>query len=310
MSLSHRERGHQTQKAALVSLAVGLTIIALQLYAYFQTNALVMLASMLESVGDAIAAATAFYALRVAHRAPDKNHRWGHGKAEPLVTLGQAAFVAGSGIYFLIQSFSRLLSPEPVESTPIGITIMVISSVLILALLIYQHRVVDRTHSMSIKADFLHYMNDMLVNIVVIISLLISGMGFDRFDGAASMLISFYILFSAWKLARGAAEQLMDKEMKDEDRHIISEIILAHHGVSGMHDLRTRQSGPDVFIDAHVEMPGDLTLHDAHHITEMLEDALRRRYPTAQIILHQEPAGIEDHKLDEAIQQTSGRADA
>jgi len=305
MSLSHHERGHQTQKAALVSLGVGLSIIALQLFAYFQTNALVMLASMLESVGDAIAAATAFYALRIAHRAPDKNHRWGHGKAEPLVTLGQATFIAGSGIYFLIQSGARLLSPEPVEATGIGITIMVISSVLILALLIYQHRVVDRTHSMSIKADFLHYMNDMLVNVVVIVALLISGMGLEWFDGAASLVISLYILYTAWKLACTAARELMDVEMDDEDRHIISEIILAHHGVSGMHDLRTRRSGPDVFIDAHVEMPGHLSLQEAHHVTEMLEEALLRRYPTARIILHQEPAGIDDEKLDEVIEQKS-----
>jgi ferrous-iron efflux pump FieF len=302
MPLSHHARGQQTQSAALCSLAVGLSIVALQLYAYFQTNALVMLASMLESVGDAIAAATVFWALRIAHRAPDKNHRWGHGKAEPLVTLGQATFIAGSGIYFLIQSFFRLLEPQSVEATGIGITVMVISSILILALLIYQHRIVDKTHSMSIKADFLHYMNDMLVNIVVIIALLVAGMGMDWFDGAASMLISFYILYSAWKLARGAAQQLMDLEMKDEDRHLISEIILAHHGVSGMHDLRTRQSGPDIFIDAHVEMSGDLSLYDAHHITELLEAALRRRYANAQIILHQEPAGIEDEKLDETIE--------
>jgi len=304
MSLTHHERGHQTQKAALVSLSVGLSIIALQLFAYFQTNALVMLASMLESVGDAIAAATSFYALRIAHRSPDRNHRWGHGKAEPLVTLGQAMFIAGSGIYFLIQSAARLILPEPIEATGIGITVMLISSALILALLIYQHRIVDRTHSMSIKADFVHYLNDMIVNGIVIVALLLSAIvDWNWFDGAASMIVSIYILYSAWKLARAAASELMDLEMDDESRHIISEIILAHHGVSGLHDLRTRRSGPDIFIDAHVEMSGHLSLQEAHYITELLEAALRRRFPNAQIILHQEPTGIDDEKLDKVIGQ-------
>lgn len=302
MSLTRHERGHLTQTAASISLAVALAIIAMQLFAYFQTNAMVMLASVLESVADAVASGMSLFALHAAHRGPDYNHRYGHGKAEPLVALAQAAFIAGSGIYFLLQAANRLINPQPVESATFGIVIMLASSALILGLLMYQHRIVRRTHSMSIKADFVHYMNDLVVNFVVIAALVMCRWsGWQWVDSASGILIAGYILCSAYPLGRRAANELMDLEMDDAARQRILKIIRANSAVSGVHDLRTRRSGPDVFIEAHVEMPPQMTLTEVHHVTDELEAALRKKFPTAYITLHQEPAGIQDHRLDKII---------
>ena len=302
MSITHHERSHLTQKAACISSLVGLTLVAIQLYAYFTTNAMVILGSVLESIVDTLMSAVALLALRTAHRGPDHNHRWGHGKAEPLAAMGQATFVAGSGIYFILESIKRILKPESVTSAPLGIWVMVASSLLIFALLIYQHRIVDRTHSLSIKADFLHYLNDMVVNGVVIVSLWICcDLNYHWVDAVASILIALYILFSAYRLGRAAANQLMDLEMADDARAEILAVICAHPSVTGVHDLRTRQSGPDIFIEAHVEMPPTMTLTDVHLVTDAVESALHRKFPTAHIMLHQEPAGIQDQKLDEVL---------
>lgn len=302
MSLHHHERSHLTQRAASISALVGALLVAIQLYAYFTTNALVILGSVLESVVDTIMSLTSLFALRTAHRGPDHNHRYGHGKAEPLVAMGQAAFVAGSGVYFILESIKRMMKPEIVESTTVGIWVMVISSLLILALLIYQNRVVNRTHSLSIKADFLHYLNDMVVNGVVIASLwLCCSLNYHWIDAAASIGIGIYVMFSAFRVGKTAAGELMDLELDDASRQTMLKIIRAHPSVSGVHDLRTRRSGPDVFIEAHVEMSGEMTLDAVHIVTDALEDSLREKFPTAHITLHQEPAGVNDHKLDEAI---------
>lgn len=304
MSLSHAERSHLTQRAALISFGVALVIIAMQLYAYYMTNAMVVLASVLESVMDAVASATALFALRQAHRPADENHRYGHGKAEPLVTLGQAAFIAGSGVYFIIQSVSRIIDPEPITQNGLGIQIMLLSSALIIILLVYQHRVVQRTKSLSIKADFLHYLNDVIVNGMVIVSLWLGGSrDWPWLDGTASIIIASYILLAAWQLGKTAAGELMDLELSDPERNHILEIIRANRAVEGVHDLRTRRSGPDIFIEAHVEMAPHMSLVAVHHVTDMIESALKMEFPTAHITLHQEPAGIQDEKLDEVIKR-------
>lgn len=306
MPLHHHERSHMTQRAAGISLAVALVLIAMQLYAYFETNAMVILASVLESVIDAIASAAALFALRTAHKGPDHNHRYGHGKAEPLVTLGQAAFVAGSGVYFILESIQRMLNPEPLQSTGIGIAVMMVSSLMILALLLYQSNVIRRTRSMSIKADFLHYMNDMVVNGLVILALLLSHIqGYHWIDAGMSIIIALYILYAAYRLGRDAAGELMDLELQPKERNAILGIIQQTPGVSGVHDLRTRRSGPDVFIEAHVEMLGQMTLDESHQITDRLESALLAEFPTAHITLHQEPAGIQDHRLDAFIRDSA-----
>ncbi|HCM83844.1 MAG TPA: divalent metal cation transporter FieF, partial [Rhodospirillaceae bacterium] len=304
MSLTHLERSHLTQRAAGISLFVALLIIAMQLYAYFMTNAMVVLASVLESVMDAIASATALFALHTAHRPADDNHRYGHGKAEPLVAMAQAAFLAGSGIYFIIQSASRIIHPEPIQQTDLGINIMLISSGIIIALLFYQHRIVLRTQSLSIKADFLHYLNDIIVNGMVILSLWLgSSRDWPWLDGTASIIIAVYILFSAYRLGKTAVGELMDIELGTADRQHILGIMQAHKAVEGVHDLRTRRSGPDIFIEAHVEMAPHMSLQAVHHVTDMIENALRMEFPTAHITLHQEPAGIQDEKLDEQIKR-------
>lgn len=310
MSLSHSERSQLTTRAALISLAVAFVIIAMQLYAYYMTNAMVVLASVLESVMDAIASGTSLFALYTAHRPADHNHRYGHGKAEPLVAMAQAAFIAGSGIYFIIQAVSRIIDPEPVTHTGLGIAVMIISSLLIAALLIYQHKIVRRTDSLSIKADFLHYLNDIIVNAMVIVSLMLNGMrDWPWLDGAASVIIGSYILFAAWQLGKSAVGELMDVELSTEERQHILGIMQANRAVEGVHDLRTRRSGPDIFIEAHVEMAPHMSLQAVHHVTDMIENALRMEFPTAHITLHQEPAGIQDEKLDEAI-KTQAKSNA
>ena len=298
-------RSQMTQNAARISVLVGLLLVTLQLFAYYMTNAMVILASVLESVMDTLASATALFALYTAHRPADHNHRYGHGKAEPLVTMGQAAFVAGSGIYFFFHAFGRLLKPEPISHNSLGVAVMVISTLVIIALLIYQRSVIARTQSMSIKADYLHYLNDVGVNAVVIIALLFGGAGYALWlDPLASMGIALYVLYSAFQLGHSAVGELMDVELPDDERAKISSIILAQQGVVALHDLRTRRSGPLVFIESHIEIPGHMSLLAAHDITDRIELALVEQFPHAHITLHQEPAGLDDARLDNKILQS------
>ena len=226
---------------------------------------------------------------------PDREHRFGHGKAEPLAALAQSTFIAGSAIFILIEAGYRIYQPKAIQHGDIGIAVMVVAIVLTFALTRFQSYVVKRTGSLAIRADSLHYLGDLLINGAVIAAILLSAeLGWNWADPVFGVAIAGYILITAWRIARGAYDMLMDRELPDEDRQKIYRIVMAHPEVMAMHDLRTRASGPLTFIQFHIEMNGGLTLYRAHEAADEVEASVRRSYAGAEIIIHQDPYGVEE----------------
>ncbi|MDH5557609.1 MAG: cation diffusion facilitator family transporter, partial [Alphaproteobacteria bacterium] len=223
----------------------------------------------------------------------DREHRFGHGKAEALAAMAQSAFIAGSAVLLLFHAGERFIHPRPLAAPATGIWVMVVSIVLTVLLVAFQLWVVRRTKSVAVAADSLHYKGDILVNIAVIAALILgSWFGFLYADPIFGTVIAVYILYNAGQIVREALDMLMDRELPDDERRKIRDIALAHAEVDSLHDMRTRRSGQTSFIQFHLVMNAELTLLKAHEVSDEVELELRRTFPDAEIMIHQDPTGI------------------
>ena len=281
--------------ATYASVSVAGLLIAAKFAAWLETGSVALLSSLVDSLLDAVASLVNLIAVRHAMSPADREHRFGHGKAEPLAVLGQSAFIIGSAMLLLAEAVRRLIWPVPVENPPAGIAVMVLSIVVTIALVLYQRHVVRRTGSIAITADELHYRGDLVVNVSVIIALVLAPiLGLPILDPLFGAGIGIWILYSAARLVRLSLLQLMDHELPDDERERIREIAQSHPDVVAAHDLRTRIAGPTAFIQIHIEMDGTLSLLRAHEISDEVEAQLRAAYPHAEVMIHQDPEGIEE----------------
>jgi ferrous-iron efflux pump FieF len=281
--------------ATYASVTVAAVLIAVKFAAWLETGSVALLSSLVDSLLDAAASVVNLIAVRHAMSPADREHRFGHGKAEPLAVLGQSAFITGSALLLLAEAVRRLLWPVPVENPPAGIAVMVFSIAVTIGLVLYQRYVVRRTGSIAVTADELHYRGDLVLNLSVIAALVLgSVLGLPILDPLFGAAIGVWIVYSAARLARLSLIQLMDHELPDDEREKIRAIAQSHPDVVAAHDLRTRTAGPTAFIQLHIEMDGALSLIRAHEISDEVEAKLRNAYPHAEVIIHQDPEGVEE----------------
>src|ERR1700731_4086726 len=281
--------------ATYASVAVAAVLISVKFAAWLETGSVALLSSLVDSLLDIVASLVNLVAVRHAMSPADREHRFGHGKAEPLAVLGQSAFIIGSAMLLFAEAVRRLLGPVPVGNPPAGIAVMVFSIAVTLGLVLYQRYVVRRTGSIAVTADELHYRSDLVLNIGVIVALVL-GSAFDQplLDPLFGAAIGVWIVYSAVRLTRLSLFQLMDHELPDDEREKIRAIAQSHPDVAAAHDLRTRVAGPTAFIQIHIEMDGGMSLIRAHEISDEVEALLRAAYPNAEVIIHQDPEGIEE----------------
>ena len=290
------------KKATLASVSLAITLSLLKTFGALYTGSLSVLTSMIDSLADIFASSVTYIAVKVSSKPASRNHRYGYGKAEALSALIQSAFVAGSGLFVLYDGISRLITPRPLEAAGIGIIIMVISLISTLALIMFQKRVCRITLSQAICADSAHYTVDVITNAAIILTLIMVKL-FDIswFDTLTAFVVSSYLLINAYKLARDAVAMLLDHELPDSIRDRVREIVLEEDGVRGMHDLRTRDLGGAYLFEFHLELDGNLPLYEAHEHADRVEAAITHCFPGAQVIIHEDPAGLEEDRLDHKI---------
>lgn len=288
--------------AAVASVGVATTLICAKLAVWIITGSVAVLGTLIDSGLDAIASIVTFISVRQAAQPPDHAHRYGHGKAEAIGALIQAGFVLGSAFFLANEAIRRLIAPQPVTQGGVAIVVLLFAILLTMALLGFQRFVVKRTGSIAISADSLHYRADLFTNLAVILAMvLVEATGWVMLDPLFGLGIVGLLLYSALGVARRALDMLMDRELPVEARARIRRLALGHPKAHDVHDLRTRQAGSDVFIELHLELDGDLDLEQAHAITHEVEARIRAAFPEADILVHQEPAGLEDARLDAAI---------
>ena len=296
LSTGAEETARLLRLATYASISVALVLIAAKLVAWGLSDSVSLLATLIDSVLDALASMINLVAVRHALIPADKEHRFGHGKAEALAGLSQSMFIAGSAGFLLLEAGRRIISPIAVEAVGLGMLVMVFSIVATLLLLAVQNHVIRKTNSTAIRADALHYRTDLLVNGSVILALWLSVRGWAGFDALFACAIAIYILYSAWEIIKVSYDHLMDRELPDEQREEIKTLILGQKSVRGMHDLRSRHSGTVTFIQFHLELDDDLSLLEAHKISDEVEMHLLEAYPGSEIIVHIDPQSVVGHE--------------
>lgn len=276
----------------MLSLAVAVTLIALKTWAWLVSGSVAILASLADSALDLAASVITFFAVRYAAAPPDREHRFGHGKAEAFAGLLQGGLVAVSGLIIAAEAVPRLFAPEPISHGYESILVMLLSIALTAGLVAYQTRAVRRTGSVATRADRLHYAGDLGANAVVLLGIGAGAyLGIGWADPAAALLIAAWLVYGSLKVAREAADHLLDREVPDATRARIRSLAEADQRILRVHDLRTRTSGPYMHIQFHVELDPDLSLEAAHGIVVAAENRIRDQFPTADIIIHPDPKG-------------------
>ncbi len=283
------------RSASYASVCVAALLIAIKIVAYFMTDSVALLSSLVDSLLDILASLVTLVAVRHAQTPADREHRFGHGKAEALSALAQSAFIIGSAVLLLFEAGNRMVHPRTIVRPEIGVYVIAASIVVTLALVSYQRWVVRQTSSVAIGADSLHYRADLLLNAAVLAAIVLSSwFGWPYADPIFAALIAFYIAYNAWKIVQDALDMLMDRELPTEDRQNILAIANGHPDARHIHDLKTRRSGATTFIQLHLEMDPDLSLLRAHEIADEVEAAIQDAYPEAEVIIHQDPEGVEE----------------
>jgi ferrous-iron efflux pump FieF len=276
--------------ATYASATTASVLIATKLGAWILTDSVALLSSLIDSMLDLVASLITLVAVRRAMVPADADHRFGHGKAEPLAALVQSGFIAGSALLLLVEAADRLFDPRPITHSQIGIAVMAFSIVATLGLVAFQRYVISKADSVAIKADSAHYKADLYANAGVIAALVVSGiLGVTWVDPVFGIVIAGFIAHGAWQVGSEAFDMLMDRELPDEERARIVEIARAYPEVLGVHDLRTRRSGPDTFIQMHLDFNGHMSLNRAHAVADAVEKEIMEAFVGAEVLVHQDP---------------------
>jgi len=297
VTVTAEERAKLTTRAAMASIAMAVTLIALKAYAALETSSMAMLGSLADSGLDLVASLVVLLGVRIAAQPADYDHRFGHGKAEALASLVQVILITLSAAFIGFRAVQRLLSGAETAAAELGIGVSFVAMMLTAALITYQRHVVRRTESLAIGTDRLHYSSDLLLNGSVIVALALDQFaGLSGADAVFGLLIALWLLWGAWRASSHALDQLMDKEWPDELRERFLAAAREYPELAGLHDFRTRTSGTHQFAQFHVWVPADWTVKEAHDRLDRVEEELQQRFPNTEILIHIDPEGQTDRE--------------
>ena len=284
--------GRLVSRAAIAATVIASLLLLIKIFAWWYTGSVSILAALVDSLVDIAASLTNLLVVRYSLQPADDEHTFGHGKAESLAALAQSMFISGSALFLFLTGIQHLIQPTPMKDPGVGVVVTIIALVCTIILVSFQRWVVKRTQSQAVRADMLHYQSDVMMNGAILIALALSWYGWHRADSIFALGIGVYILYNAIRMGHEAVQSLLDRALPDDERQAIIDIINAWPGVKGAHDLRTRQSGPTRFIQVHIEMEDNLPLVQAHVIAEQVEQAILRRFPGSDVIIHQDPCSV------------------
>lgn len=281
-----------------LSVGAAAATIALKFWGYILTDSVGLLSDATESIVNLVAAVVAIIVLKVIARPADQDHEFGHSKAEYFSAGLEGAMIFVAAAYIIYVFVERLIHPQPIEQIGIGLLVTVVASVLNGAVALILLRAGREHNSVALTADGKHLMTDVWTSVGVLVGVaLVWGTGQWWLDPLIALAVAVNILFTGYKLLKDAGSGLMDKAMVGEDREAVDKILQSHcgrvHGID-VHEIRTRVSGRQQFIEFHVLVPGAWSVVRGHDVLSAMEDDLFERFPGVHISSHLEP--IEDER--------------
>ena len=284
-------------RAALASVAVALLLLIAKGWGAWATDSTAMLGSLADTALDVIASLTTLAGVRIAAVPADRDHRFGHGKAEALVALVQIGLIAVSAIGIAWRATDRLINGGETEAMGLGIAVSLLAIAATLLLLWYQRRVIARTGSVAIKTDNVHYKSDLMLNAAVIAALVLDqALRIPGADAIFGIGIALWLMWGGYRASNEAVNQLMDKEWPEEERQEFLAAAAEYPELRGLHDLRTRKSGTLRFVQFHVWVPADWSVQQAHDRLDEVEERLQARFPGTEFLIHVDPEGQVDRE--------------
>lgn len=278
--------------AAWTATIVATLLLIVKVITWWVTGSVSLLASLIDSMLDIAASVVNLIVVRYSLQPADREHTFGHGKAESLAALAQAMFISGSAVFLILNGIDRFFRPHELNAPELGVYVSLFAMVVTFGLVMFQKHVVRVTGSQAIAADSLHYQTDLYMNGAIMVALGLSYFGVTQADAVFAIGIGIFILYSAFKMVSEAIQTLLDRKLPDEELEQIRKECLKVEGVLGVHQLRTRMSGPTRFIQLHLELDDNLRLIEAHHIADKVEDNLLELFPEADVLIHQDPLSV------------------
>lgn len=281
-----------TRRVTQLSVATALVLLAAKTAAWLASGSVAVLASLADSGLDLVASLITLFAVRFAATPPDAEHRFGHGKAEAFASLMQGGLVFASAALVGREAVVGLLHPRPIEAGGWALAVMALSIGLTLALVTVQARVLRRASSVAVQGDRAHYVADLASNLAAMAGIAgASLLGLYWLDAAAGLVVAAWLVWGAIGVFREAAAQLLDQELAPADRERIVALMTEDATIKGVHQLRTRASGPYVHIQMHADLDPGLSLVAAHDAVVAAEKRVLTAFPAADIIIHADPRG-------------------
>ncbi|EOU3286896.1 CDF family cation-efflux transporter FieF [Vibrio harveyi] len=278
--------------AAWTATIVATLLLIVKVITWWVTGSVSLLASLIDSMLDIAASVVNLIVVRYSLQPADREHTFGHGKAESLAALAQAMFISGSAVFLILNGVERFFRPHELNAPELGVYVSLFAMVVTFGLVMFQKHVVRVTGSQAIAADSLHYQTDLYMNGAIMVALGLSYFGVTQADAVFAVGIGIFILYSAFKMVSEAIQILLDRKLPDKELEQIRQECLKVEGVLGVHQLRTRMSGPTRFIQLHLELDDNLRLIEAHHIADKVEDNLLELFPEADVLIHQDPLSV------------------
>lgn len=288
---------------ALLSIAAALLTLALKFGAYAVTGSVGLLSDAVESTINLVAALTALFALWYAARPIDRNHPYGHEKIEFFASgiEGTLILVAAGGIAWY--AVGRLIDPQPVESIGLGTVISLIATLVNLAVARLMLRVAAERDSVVLAADGHHLMTDVLTSAGVVAGLVLVRLtGIERLDPIIALAVAVNIVWTGIGLLRTSIDGLLDRALPEQDQERLRRVIQNElEPGETFHALRTRKAGARRFVDFHLLVPGDVSVQQAHDVTQRVESAVKKSFPGTETTVHVEPIEEPESWQDSAL---------
>lgn len=303
-------RAGLNRSAAYASIMVALFLAGTKLWAVLRTDSTAMLGSLADTSLDLVASIATLAGVWIAAQPADAEHRFGHGKAEALSSMFQVVLISISAVGLAARGVMQLIAGERVAAAEEGIVVSGIALVATLALLWWQRRVIAQTGSLAIATDHLHYKSDLVLNLAVIAALVLDHfLNVSGADPLFGLAIAAWLGWGAWRAAGEAIDHLMDREWPEERREAFLAVLARHPELRGVHDLRTRTSGSDDFVQFHASVDGRMTVAEAHRVMDELEARIEAEFPGVEVLIHPDPEGLVDEEGDAAEELLVQRPD-
>jgi cation diffusion facilitator family transporter len=279
---------------AWLSIAAALVTIALKTVAWQITGSVGLLSDAAESLVNLVAAIVALVALTVAIKPADKNHHFGHSKAEYFSAAAEGMMIFVAAAVILFSSIQRFLNPQALENVGVGLAVSVVASVVNGLVAVVLLRAGARYRSITLTADGKHLMTDVWTSVGVVVGVLLVWVtGWERLDPVVAFAVGLNILVTGWRLIRSASAGLMDVSLPKEDNAVIREVLGRFTSADvTWHRLLTREAGNRRFMQFDLLVPGGWTVQRGHDLVEDITDALVAEFPDIEVLCHIEP--VED----------------